>query len=368
MNSDNLHELINRYEAKMDLLYGEEHFELFKWCAVKCWRNEWFKSDGSFPNFAERFTAAKKEFSLFIDNSRMHPSSGVLKLWEKEPDTVEHLFNEVLFADIQGDVNIAQQKMDQFVDEYEQLRQRHFLGNWSYKQDRHSASVYLVMNDPGFHYAYKSSEALTMAKYTDFGFQIGSGGSFSLENYYKMCDQIVEALKEHETLLEKHFNKLTDKCYVDKSLHLLAFDLMYCCRTYGYYHGLVAPTTGKTIKKSTIKTVSKKELEAAEAERTARLLALEQELSDLEQRIGDYEELSLTGVQVSFPKYGTGIVTGQTGNKITVQFPNIVKTFVLDERYSARPHFENDEEIVAAFTEYGRIQDRINQIKKELGK
>ena len=37
MNFDNLHELINRYEAKIDLLYGKEHYELFKWCAVKCW-------------------------------------------------------------------------------------------------------------------------------------------------------------------------------------------------------------------------------------------------------------------------------------------------------------------------------------------
>ena len=368
MNFDNLHELINRYEAKIDLLYGKEHYELFKWCAVKCWRDEWFKPADSFPNFVERFAVAKKEFSLLIDNSRMHPSTGIIKLWEKEPETVEHLFNDVLFADIHGDVNAAQQAMDRFLYEYEQLRQRHFPGNWSYKQDRHSASVFLVMNQPEFHYAYKSSEALTMAKYTDFGLQIGAGGSFSLENYYRMCDEIVEALKEHKSLLEKHFNKLTDKCYVDHSLHLLAFDLMYCCRTYGYYRGLVAPVTGKTIKKPAVKTATKEELEAAEAQRAARILALEQELSELEQKIGDYDELSLTGVQVYFPKYGTGVVTGQKDNKITVQFPGAEKTFVLDERYSARPSFENDKEIVAAFTEYGRMLEQINKIKRELGK
>ena len=44
--------------------------------------------------------------------------------------------------------------MDRFLDEYEQLRQKHFSSNWSYKQDRHSASVFLVMNNPEFHYAY----------------------------------------------------------------------------------------------------------------------------------------------------------------------------------------------------------------------
>lgn len=135
---------------------------------------------------------------------------------------------------------------------------------------------------------------------------------------------------------------------------------------YGYYRGLVAPVTVKTIKKPAVKAASKEELEAAEAERAARILALEQELSDLEQKIGDYEELSLTGVQVEFPKYGTGVVTSQKGNKITVQFSDSEKAFVLDERYTARPSFENDKEIVAVFTEYGRMLDRIRKIRREL--
>ena len=110
---------------------------------------------------------------------------------------------------------------------------------------------------------------------------------------YLICYMIYADLRSAhtESLLDKHFSKLTDKCYVDHSLHLLAFDLMYCCRTYGYYRGLVAPVTGKTIKKPVEKSASKEELEAAEAERTAKVLALEQELSDLEQKIGDYEEL-----------------------------------------------------------------------------
>ena len=91
--------------------------------------------------------------------------------------------------------------------------------------------------------------ALLMAKYIDFGFDIGSGASFRLEQYYRMCDEITGALREHESLLEKHFNMLTDKCYVDDSLHLMTFDLIYCCKTYDFYQGLVAPSTGKTVRK-----------------------------------------------------------------------------------------------------------------------
>ena len=229
MNYDNLHELINRYESNIDCIYNAEHDELFKWRAMFVWRQEWFKPEDAFSSFAERFSAAKKEFSLIIDNSRMHPSSGVIKIWEKEPSSIENLFRDILFADAGGSVSVVQDHMDEFLEGYEKLRQKYFPGNWSFKQDRHSASVYLAMNDPNFNYVYKSSEAMTMAKYVDFGFSIGSGMSFNLENYYRLGDEIVSALKEHQSLLDKHFSRLTDGYYVDNSLHLLAFDLMYCC-------------------------------------------------------------------------------------------------------------------------------------------
>lgn len=60
------------------------------------WRKEWFKPSETFRDFSERFSAAKRDFSLFIDNNRMHTSTGVLKLWEMEPDTVEHLFKNII--------------------------------------------------------------------------------------------------------------------------------------------------------------------------------------------------------------------------------------------------------------------------------
>ena len=83
MKKDNLHEFIKRYEENINLIYGDVHDELFKWRAMKVWRDEWFKPDTAFVSFADRFNAARKEFSLFIDNSRMHPSTGVIKLWDQ---------------------------------------------------------------------------------------------------------------------------------------------------------------------------------------------------------------------------------------------------------------------------------------------
>ena len=98
MNLDNLHELINRYEENLNTIYNDEHDELFKWRGMKTWQDEWFKPEDAFESFAERFTAAKRDFLLFTDNSRMHPSAGVIKLWEKESEAIESLFYDAVFC------------------------------------------------------------------------------------------------------------------------------------------------------------------------------------------------------------------------------------------------------------------------------
>lgn len=365
MNKDNLHELINRYEDNIDMIYNEEHDELFKWKAMKVWRDEWFKPDDAFASFADRFNAAKREFSLFIDNSRMHPSTGVIKLWEKEPESVEKLFREILFADDCGDASVVEDNMERFLDECEKLRCKYFPGNWSYKQDRHSASVFLAMNNPDFNFVYKASEAQTMAKYIDFGFSIGSGMTFSLRNYYRLCEDIVEALKEHESLLETHFNWLTPEHYNDKSLHLLAFDLMYCCRTYNFYRGLTVPSKRKPTRRKS-GPLTPEEIAQREAQRLARIDELEQQIAELEKSCDEYSDISLIGVQVTAKLYGIGTVIEQEINQIKVHFENVKKSYILDEKYVARPKFEDDEIIVSAFTEYGKKQEQIKRLYREL--
>ena len=367
MNKDTLHELINRYEYNFDLINSDEHDELFKWKAMKVWRDEWFKPDDAFASFAERFTAAKREFSLFMDNSRMHPSTGVIKLWEKEPETVERLFNEVLFADTQGNVSVVQDNMDRFLDEYEALRCKYFPRNWSYKQDRHSASVFLAMNDPDFNFVFKSSEAHTMAKYLDFGFTIGSGLNFRLPNYYRLCEEIVSALKEHESLLDTHFNRLTPEHYNDQSLHLMAFDLMYCCRTYNFYRGLTVPVKEKPVRrKNASAKISPEEAARIEEERLAKIDELEQQIADLEKSCDECADISLIGVQVTAKPYGIGTVIAQDINMIKVRFADVEKAYILDKKFTARPRFEDDETIVTAFTEYGQAQEKIKRLRREL--
>ena len=83
-----------------------------------------------------------------------------------------------------------------------------------------------------------------------------------------------------------------------------------------------------------------------ERERMEQITVIERQIQELEISVDDFEEISLIGVEVSFPKYGKGTVVNQVINKITVQFPEIEKEFMLDKSYTMRPRFENDDEVI----------------------
>ena len=71
-------------------------------------------------------------------------------------------------------------------------------------------------------------------------------------------------------------------------------------------------------------------------------------------------------MEVSSPKYGIGTVVSQDVNRINVQFESESKSFILDKKYAMLPHFEDDEAIIEAFTPYGRRNEKMNAIRKQL--
>lgn len=246
MDYDKLHELINRYETELDTLYGPSHDELFKWRAVKTWQDAMDPSNKTFATFADRFKATKKALNYLVDGQSSAPCAAIISLNQKEPETVENLFHG-LFADTAGNIDLLQQHMDQFVASCRQLCQKYYPTYTHYNVDRHAASVFLAMDNPSVHFIYKAKAALLMADTIAYDLPIGTGSKFSLSNYYKMCVKIASALQDHKSLLGKHFAMLDEsKHYIDNSLHLMVYDLIYCNKAYKLWEGLVSPTPDLT--------------------------------------------------------------------------------------------------------------------------
>lgn len=370
MNQENLHTLIDRYEeAYYTVVNNQENNEIFKWRAVEQFRRVWFAEDAVRRPFSEMFKEARKESSLLIDNAFVSPTSGVIKLAEKEPHEVERLFREVLFAEDGGDIRLRGQRVDEFLDGMERLRVRHFPRYYKYKQDRHAASCYLAFFAPEENYIYRHSEADMFARYMEFGREIGVGGDFRLEVYYDMCDRVVDALREHPTLIERYEHLLDETCYPDRSLHILAFDLIYCARTYGFYAGLSHASREESRAVYRLAELRLRE----EREKEERYQALLQERDRLERELEPYLELSLAGVEITSARYGVGVVlrhSGKQHNLITVGFPSGERQFRLhrDVWPMMRPVFEDDEEIIGYMTAYEEIWTKLKNVRNHIEK
>lgn len=364
MNANNIHELIERYESKYALFNNSVHDEVFKWRAVQQFHSVWF-SDNKPDSFAVLFKEAKKECSILIDNAYISPTNGIVKLAEIYPVEVEHLFRDVLFAPDNGDIDLKQDHMDTFLDEIEKLRQKAFPAYYKYKQDRHAASCYMSFVDPEHNFIYRYSEAEEFAKNIEFGLDIGSGENFKLKNYYALCEHVVEALKEHPSLLKKYHELIdNDKCYPDESLHLLAFDLIRCCRSYNLFHGLVHAPKQESIKSYRLEQLREQEA----AERKKQIEDLETEIRELELSIEPYREISLLDVKVHHETYGDGVIIEQAINWVTIKFENIEKKFEIHKKYTMRPTFEDDDETVEAFSVYSDTDNQIEHLKQQLKK
>lgn len=348
MNKENLHEIISRYEAQYDVINNKEHNEIFKWKAVECFQREWFSPNNKELSFSVLFSKAKRESSVLIDNSTVSPANGIVKMAEREESEVKRLFCEVLFAEDNENLALRQQNMEAFLEGIEKVRLKHFPASWKYAQDRHAASCYLALFAPKKNYIYKYTHAESIAKYIEYGKDLGSGNNFSLANYYEMCDLVVEALREHPSLLNVYQELLTDEYYQDDSLHLLAFDVIYCASTYHLFTGLQHKA-----KHETIKAYKLEQLRQAEAEKLrAEIEVLEAQIQTLDLQLDMYRSINLLGVQVNEKRYGTGTVVSQNINTIKVAFADGERSYIISKKYPMRPTFEDDVQIVQAMTEY----------------
>ena len=101
-------------------------------------------------------------------------------------------------------------------------------------------------------------------------------------------------------------------------------------------------------------------------EMKAKIDEIKDQIRELERQAEPYESISLLNVKVSMRGLGDGIVISQDRNKVTVQFANETKSYSISRKYFVRPTFEDNEEILDAFTDYERILSEIKTLEKRI--
>ncbi len=147
--------------------------------------------------------------------------------------------------------------------------------------------------------------------YTHYSDDFGTGVNFDLRKYYKMCDQIVEAIKNHPTLLDMHKARMTATMYGDEKYHVLAYDIIYSAMTYKLYNNLgfeVGLTKKQRIIRRTTETIQ------------GGLQNKQDEFNALFAEYDKIKDFSASGVTVQHVKYGEGTILSNDSEFLNILF------------------------------------------------
>ena len=327
MNDSNLQQIFAHYIEKFEMINNKEHREYYKWQITKRFHEEMDSAlNAPEEEFADKLKELKKLTENLID-SRTQPFGGIVKLAQKDPETVREMFRE-LYSDDGGDIGQRQKKVQSFLLKSNELLESHSLGGFMYKNDMHSVTGYLFFYDPDHNYLYKASHAQIFADCIGFYDDWGSGDTVDLSCYYRMCDQLAKAIKDSKELMATDASRFENGwgvdpsgLYADPEKHILAFDLIYCCSTYGLFDGISferPKTKERQLRQERREKALQlyKELEEAEAQ--------EKQLEEAKEYI---DSIYSVGAAVRYKTFldsnsRNGIIKSNTGKIITVEFPD----------------------------------------------
>ena len=317
MNTQHLQQIINHYIDLFEELNGPVHMEYYKWQIAHDFRP--MMDDAlSAPDeeFADKLYQVKKRTWNLID-SYTQPLNGLVAFAKIEPGTVREMFKDLLQT-AEADVKAKQAAIQAFLGKSHQLREKYYPDSYLYKDDLHSVTGYLFLYDPDHNYLYKATHCRDFADCVEFYDDWGSGETTKLNVFFKMCDEVLAAIRNNEALMAtaaSRYDHDPEGMHPDTEKHILLFDLIYCCSTYGLFKGI-----DFSVPKSAERKLIQERKEKAR-ELSAALEKAQKELEQLNEGKAFLSETFKPGVIIQHKSYGEGEIV-QVGDKnMTVSFP-----------------------------------------------
>lgn len=331
MNKNVFDEIFSNYKARYEELNDPDgRDEIYKWPAVRCCIDNWNVDE---EDFLEMFKRSMRLSLNIIENRYKHPINGITFLCERgKTEQVREEFKKLLSDD--EDIRKIQDKADAFQDGINAMLSEIAPEKWSYEQDRRDPLMYLAFIKPESSYMFKAEPARVFSNYVEFGDDIGSGQTFRLDHYYRLCDEVLVEIEKDEDFIEMLDAELTraaernsmnesDLQDMPGKLRIVVYDIMYCASSAWLYEGMKPP----------VKKGSKEDKERIVQRRIEEIHELlDNENAELEELLNNAPEYpDLTGVELTNIRYGKGKVNSQDGHYLHIEYDGEDKVFPLPE-------------------------------------
>lgn len=358
MKTENFERLIENFIERFDEMHNiNSNKEFYKWEAFKSFEDNW---DIDATDFVAMLKEAVKDTYNLIDNQRIQPLTGIIKLAERPEltETVRLMFDE-LYSDDGGDIDLRQEKINNFICKANGLLEKYEPGKWKYVQDMRAVISYISLRFPAQNYMYKSTQAHKFMDCIEFSNDFGYGSDFRLKRYYQMCDEINEKIKSNEDLINLFHDRLPSAIKIYDDYHILVYDIIFCSVVYDLYWNIDIPKRKK-------KNLSDDKFAKKIDEYNEELESLNKELNELIIKKTIFDEVNVKGLIVSHRVFGEGIVTLHDRYKLIVRFNNAEKQFGLPTCFSNNILKTESQEISDIFFNLKKLDDSIDLLKNKI--
>ena len=215
INKEKLKRAIEDYKKDFGERFKDEKY---KWEAVKHFQDNW---DIDAENFSAMLKNALSKTENLLVASRWFPEGMIEQFATEEPETVREMFIELF--DEEQDIYV---RIDAFKNKSNELLLKYGNGASNHYQDEHAISVYLRHYYPDRYYIYKFGEMKKVASVIDADYTFKKGDyENNFKNGQKMYEEIRLELLNDSELADMLFAELSDDCYQDRELNILAGDV-----------------------------------------------------------------------------------------------------------------------------------------------
>jgi 5-methylcytosine-specific restriction protein B len=232
-----IQQIIAEYKADFERVDDEERY---KWEALGHYKQHWnIEAD----NFAEMCREAyrwageqykrprdgKTDGGNLLTSQMYYPYKMIVEFAENDPEFVRHLFKSLFDEEVPLERRYLDFRAgcEKCLEEKRKREPDRGDKGLNHYQDLHAISVYLAFEFPEKYFIYKYS---VYTKFRDLiAFQDGKGTSevWKLENYNRMCNYVLAAVRSDDELTELSRRRLDENCYKDPEYHLLTMDVVY---------------------------------------------------------------------------------------------------------------------------------------------
>lgn len=227
--SANIAYVISRYKAEFSKI---NQLERYKWEGIGWYKSHWNIDAEDFAGMVE--VAFRKMFNL-LTSGKYFPYTMLVKYAKQSPETVRELFKMLYNEELPLAARYTRFK-ESFEKYMEQIKKQeageekelqHF-------QDLRAVMVYLTCEYPEKYFLFKSRMFTTFRDRVGYVEEKPKQKSvvWKVESYIRMCQLILEQVKEDEELIAMSRARLDDSCYKDEALHLLTMDIVFFGSTY----------------------------------------------------------------------------------------------------------------------------------------